>query len=119
MRSIQVALTQDQKDAAQVKRNLDRAQTAVLNALKLAWPDSYVEPPKREISSGDGRRLTRRQTDNGVRLLMLVCNLAGESADNIPLYDLLDRYLRDPKAREEINRVVRMAERGKRATTLT
>jgi ferric-dicitrate binding protein FerR (iron transport regulator) len=104
-----MALTQNQKDAFEAKRTLDKAQTAILNALKLAWPALYAEPPKKEISSGSRRKLTRRQTDAGVRALMLACNLAGGSTGDIQLYDLLDKYLRDPEARQEINRVVRCA----------
>jgi hypothetical protein len=101
-----MAWTQNQKDAFEAKRTLDKAQTAILNALKLPWPALYVEPPKKEISSADGHKLTRRQTDNGVRALVLVCNLRGGSTGDIQLYDLLDKYLRDPEARAEINRVV-------------
>jgi len=104
-----MALTQNQKDAAQAKRDLAKAQTAILKAIEFAWPALYVDPPKTEVGSNDGHKLSRRQTDNGVRALMLACNLTGGSVGPIQLYDLMAVYFQDPEARAEINRVVRCA----------
>jgi hypothetical protein len=42
----------------------------------------------------------------GVKALSLTCNLSGGSVGTIQLYDLLQTYLLNPAARDEINHLV-------------
>ncbi|WP_449412068.1 hypothetical protein [Pandoraea soli] len=93
------------------KRAIEQAQAMILKGIKRGWPEFYVEPPAQELTSGACHNLTRQQIDNGVRALVLTCNLSGGSAGDVQLYELLQTYLRNPAARHELNDVVQSAKK--------
>lgn len=55
------------------------------------------------LESETHKKLTRSDTDQGVILLVNKLNMYGGSNGSIQLYDLVARYLLEPKTREKIN----------------
>lgn len=103
--------SQELKEEAKAKRDIAEAQQGIWDAVKKGWPEFFVEPPLQELTSGTCHKLTQQQIDNGVRALVLACNLSGGSVGDVQLYDLLNVYLRDCETARGINEVVRQANR--------
>lgn len=83
-----------------------QAQGLIAQALEVFRGESYVEQPKKVISSERYDDLSREQLDQSVIALVVHSNLSGGSVGDMNLYKLIRTYLRNPTARSEINAVV-------------
>ncbi|WP_149137295.1 hypothetical protein [Cupriavidus campinensis] len=94
------------EEHSEAKRNIAQAKRKVLSALETAWPNFYQDPPAEEVSSDSCRKLSHLQIGMGVRAMALACNLHGGSTGDVDIYRLMQAYLWDRDARQQINEIV-------------
>jgi len=83
-----------------------RSISAINKALEDYQGSAYVEPPKKIVTSGNYKKLSRHQIDQGVIAFVHACNLSGGSVGDLDFYKLARCYLWNEEARSKINDVV-------------
>lgn len=59
-----------------------------------------------EYDSGNVHTLSQQEITDGVVAFLLQCNIVAGSAGDIDLYRLIGTYVRDPAARQRVNRAI-------------
>ncbi len=83
----------------------NQARRLASDALNTYFGAQVVSPVRfdENAPSEDPTQLTDQQINNGVVLFVLFNNLPGGSFGEVDLYRLLQRYVRNPEARNRIN----------------
>lgn len=84
-----------------------KVQASIHIAMKELVGDTYDEQSKDTILYGEYSKINRLQLVQGIRALLLECNIEHGSSCDVDLYKLLPAYLWNEEARAEINAVIK------------